>query len=69
MSEGVGFERREKNFYASLDHTVGGEITSDFWSILLGKRFLRFFKNGQFNSMRSSGGKTIKIQKILKFTE
>ena len=37
---------------------VGGEIKGDFGSILLGKRFLRFSKNGQFMQMDYAVGKT-----------
>ena len=40
------------------EYRGGGEIKYDFGSILLGKRFLRFSKNGQFMQMGYTVGKT-----------
>ena len=42
----------------------GGEIAFKKGSMLLGKRFSRFSKNGQFKCMRNTVGKTKKIPKI-----
>ena len=42
----------------------GGEIKWKMWSIVGGKRFWRFSKNGQFTYMRDSGGKTKNIPKM-----
>ena len=47
-------------------HTVGGgEIRVNFLHMLLGKRILRFLKNGQLLDVCNTVGKTIKISKIM----
>ena len=49
----------QNGLFRNNEVTVGGgEIKGKMGSIVGGKRFLRFFKNGQFTKMCNSGGKT-----------